>query len=532
MFFKMSRSCHKGKPRFYAMIAESYREGSKTKQRTVKSLGSVKTKQDEERARELFEKFKLGERLFVLNELKTEANLDYGIIYVCDELWKRYGLQKVMSEVAEKRRTGFDLERLTFFLTVDRLHNPSSDMDACEWMIEDAYTGNTKIKPQYLYRTLDKLVEEKVSIEQGLLKYLKKNLKLSVDVVFYDLTSTYFEGEGPKSAGYNFRPTAKRGKKQIVIGLVLADGIPITHRIWPGNTADKSTLKEAVSDLKKDFKIRKVVFVADRGVLTAANLEELDGENYDYLISTDRRKTKISKAEMIKDVTVPKGKTLGAKKVRIEKGDGKRKKDHHYILCVDTNTRKDRLKNLQDIRKNVIEKLKELKGKESKDLNAKVVKALGKNKRLFNYDTTKKLKYSLNKENWEYEKKIAGKFMIVTTTDMKPKEAMKKYKELRDIERAFRELKTSLKARPAYHYTDKRVEGHIFVCVLGLLLRRLIERNTKMSTDKVLKELRRLKVNEEFIEGNKIFRRNESSKEHKKIFKLMKISEPTKIIFD
>lgn len=532
MFLHITQSFHKGKHRRYAMISESYRDGDKIKHRTLKSLGVIKTRQDEERVRKLFEKFKIGEKLITLNELETESILDYGIIYVADELWKRYGIKNTLLEIAEKRRTQFDLERLTFLLTVDRLHNPSSDMDAYEWMTKDAFTGNVEIKPQYLYRTLDKLVEEKRSIEHGILKALKTNLKLNVDVVFYDLTSTYFEGEGPESADFNFRRTAKPGKKQIVIGLVLADGIPITHRIWPGNTTDTSTLKIAVNDLKKDFKIRNVVFVADRGVISAKNLNEIEKKEYDYMISTTRRRDSIDKELMVKPVEIPEGETLHAKKVCTIKAKTENEKDRYYILCLDTNTREERLEKLKDIRENVQKKLKELEGSASKDLNAMVVKILGKNKRLFNYDTKEGLTYSLNKENWEYENKIAGKFMIVTTKDMKASDVMKKYKELRDIERAFRELKSSLKTRPAYHYTDKRVEGHVFVCVLGLLLRRLIERSTGMPTDKVLKELRRLKVNEDVIEGERIFRRNKLSAEQNEIFNLMKIGEPTKIIFD
>ena len=270
MFLKVTWTTHKGKKRKYGSVVETYRENGKIKHKHIKSLGYLETTEDIQKAQRLIEKLKAGKTMIMLEDLDTKRNRDYGIIYVADELWKRYGMKSILDNVADKTNVEFDMERIVFLLTVNRLHNPSSDLCAYEWMKNDAYTGSVKIELQYLYRALDKLKKHKLHIEKGLLKSLKKNLDLKVDVVFYDLTGVYFEGEGTESAGFGFSRCIKRGKKQLVLGLVLADGIPITHRIWPGNTTDKTTLKEAVKNLKKDFNIRNTVFVAEFVFLDAS----------------------------------------------------------------------------------------------------------------------------------------------------------------------------------------------------------------------------------------------------------------------
>ncbi|KXA93003.1 hypothetical protein AKJ64_01695 [candidate division MSBL1 archaeon SCGC-AAA259E17] len=145
----------------------------------------------------------------------------------------------------------------------------------------------------------------------------------------------------------------------------------------------------------------------------------------------------------------------------------------------------------------------------------KVEDALGKNKRLFDYDFKNGLSYRIDKERWDYERTIAGKFLLVTTTDLNSWDVMVAYKNLKDVERAFDELKNLLKLRPIFHRTNKRVKPHVFVCYLALLTKRLITEGSY--SNKRLGELKSLKVHELNADDEVVWMRNETTYTQQKI---------------
>ena len=154
-------------------------------------------------------------------------------------------------------------------------------------------------------------------------------------------------------------------------------------------------------------------------------------------------------------------------------------------------------------------------------------KILGKNKRLFNIELFDRgLKFSLNKKNYEYEKAIAGKFLLVTNTDKSPENAMKSYKELQAVENAFDESKNFLYVRPVYHWKERRVRAHIFVCVLSFLIESIIERFSKESARKTIRELNRIKLSEITAEKNSRKILTKLTEKQIEIFKENKISSP------
>ncbi|KXA88497.1 hypothetical protein AKJ61_04780, partial [candidate division MSBL1 archaeon SCGC-AAA259B11] len=132
------------------------------------------------------------------------------------------------------------------------------------------------------------------------------------------------------------------------------------------------------------------------------------------------------------------------------------------------------------------------------------------------------------KEAWEYERAIAGKFLLVTTSDLDPSKTVEKYKELKDVEQAFDELKNMLNLRPVYHSTDVGVKGHVFVCILALLLRRLMEKETGEPFESVFEELKKLKVNVIDLEGEKIFQRSRLTSTQETSWNRSKLKGPPK----
>ncbi|KXA88661.1 hypothetical protein AKJ57_06510, partial [candidate division MSBL1 archaeon SCGC-AAA259A05] len=417
-------------------------------------------------------------------------------------------------------------------------YDPSSDLSASRWINEKVYPRED-VEKQWIYRSLDLMVEEKEEIEKNIFEDLVNSLDLSLDLVFYDLTSSYFEGEGPDLANFGYSRDHRDDKEQIVLGVVMCGGVPIAHEVWKGNTIDKSTLKETVERLKERFEIEKMVFVADRGIMTMPNLEELEDTGYEYILSTKRRKHDL--AEKLLEKGVPGGKKQRAEKVHREEGDDTTRR---YILCLDRKTREERLETLEEIRK---EKEKELKDLESRYEKSKerqgrgrpmtkkgamnqARKILGKNKRLFDIDINGTVKWELDEEAWKHKKAIAGKFLLVTTNNLESEKAMEAYKDLKDVERAFNELKNFLKIRPIYHRTDKRVKGHVYVCILALLLKRLIEKKTNEPFTQTIRELEKLKANMLEFRGKKIIQRNQINDTQKQLLESLEIIEPPKIL--
>jgi len=265
-----------GKVYEYAKIVQSVRrEDGQVTQEVVKNLGRMKTEEDWERAESILEAMKKGEEVVRLKDVKTEKQLELGGIWAADDIWTGIGVGKAIQNSFAGRDFEYNIERMAFLLAVNRLYEPGSDLATFKWIDKRAYC-QLEPEEQWVYRTGYRLAGQKDEIEEEIFQNLRKNLKLSPNRVFYDLTSSYFEGEGPELALFGYSRDHRPDRKQIVLGVVMMDGIPIAHRVWAGNTADKSTLERSVKDLKERFGIEDVTFVADRGVMSSTNLGDLE----------------------------------------------------------------------------------------------------------------------------------------------------------------------------------------------------------------------------------------------------------------
>ncbi|KXA89775.1 hypothetical protein AKJ57_04890 [candidate division MSBL1 archaeon SCGC-AAA259A05] len=231
---------------------------------------------------------------------------------------------------------------------------------------------------------------------------------------------------------------------------------------------------------------------------------------------------------------------------RIQDLEGRGSDDttRRYILCIDEETRKARLETLKKARGEAEKELQELAERFEKSRSGKgrgrpmtvqgamnrVKKILGENKRLFDVDVDETIEWRFKEEVWEYERAIAGKFLLVTTTDLKPSEVRESYKELKDVEKAFDELKNFLDIRPIYHRTNKRVKEHVFVCILALLLRRLIEKKTGETFGGTMDKLEEIKLNIMDVQGEEIYQRNRINQSQKEILKALDVEKPPKIL--
>ena len=282
MFVKIVRKKYNGKEYRHAELVETFREKGKIKHKLIRNLGSMKSKEDEERVLQLADSMKSGKMLFSLNEA-NEKSFEYGVYFVVKKIWEKLN----MNVLFYSKKTKIDLNDLLPLLIAHRLHNYGScnlsEREAHRWICKEAYSKIDRLSLQQVYRTLYLLFKKKNEIE----RHLCNTLNTKSEVIFYDLTSSYLEGDYDESnlVDFGYNRDKKKGKKQIVLGLLLKDNLPIAHEVWRGNTADKSTLKEAVMQTKS-LGINNFIFVADRGIITEKNIEFIEDEKLQYIIAT------------------------------------------------------------------------------------------------------------------------------------------------------------------------------------------------------------------------------------------------------
>lgn len=512
MHLKITKSRYKGKMYRYATLVQGYRKGNYVSQRVIKSLGSIKCKEDEEKYKRVIENIKNEKEVVSLNQINEEI-LEYGVGITVKHLWKELGIEKYLFS----SKATYDLNQLVYMLITHRLHNYGnenlSEREGLRWIREESYS-NLNIELHQVYRGIKILLSKKEKIEKHLFDLLHKK---GNEIVFYDLTSSYVEGiyEDSELVDYGYNRDKKIGKKQIVLGLLLSDSLPLAHEVWEGNTADKSTLKEAVKQIKI-IGIKKFIFVADRGLITKDNLEWLENQKLEYIIATKRRKETLIKKLMNESIDKE------VKKVHEEKID--KSNSRTYYLCYNKEVAKQQIRELKELKNKLMKKIEAIKD----PTEHKVLEILGKAKKLFDLSFENGFKYSINKENYKYEKKIAGKYILVTNNkELSKQDILKTYKQLMEIERCFRQLKHFEDMRPIFHKTDDGIKAHVFIAILTLLIEKIINKKvSNMTTRKVITEMKKLKIGK----VNEIYVRTELSNIQKKILAKLEIEEPQKVI--
>jgi transposase len=278
----------------------------------------------------------------------------------------------------------------------------------------------------------------------------------ALELVFFDTTSTYFEGTG-------WRGWAKLGKSrdhrpdhlQLVLGVVMRqDGLPISCEIWPGNTADVTTVRPIVESLKKRFRIRKVVLVCDRGMVSAANLKAIERAGYEYIVGMKMRRLLEVREEVLRRA----GRyqevrhTLHVKEVRVG--------DRRYVVCINP----ERAEKDRRDREALLEKLRSR-------LSSGGVKRLISNRGYRRFLKVRRGGATIDEQAVREDQRYDGKYVLRTTTSLSAAEVAEAYKQLTWIERLWRELKDVMEVRPIYHHLKKdNVKGHIFASFLALYL--------------------------------------------------------------
>ena len=499
----------------YVSIAERTIENGRQKTKTLKYLGPVKSESDRERYRRIFQEYREAMKKFSLTDLRIKPTLSFGVFHASKAIMDRCGISAVL-----ERHTGTYAGIISFMIS-SRLFEASSDIDLLSLRERVYYPWELNMSKDNIYRSLDAIIEEKDRIETDLFDALKPD----TSTVHYDLTSSYFEGrEENDLVLFGYSRDKKRGKEQIVIGLVMADGIPIHHEVWPGNTIDPKTLEDTISFLKDRFGIKNMIFIADRAFGRSRSLDLLDRNQYitaayrwdqpyrNTLIGTDFTDGHPMDGLIVKEVKIsPKEIIKYPTEDQLKFAEKRR-----YIAVYNPDREKLDLMDLEEKIGAVKKKISEIH--DPGDLK----KSLGSLKSLVKFFKNDAV---LNERRIDIIRKLAGRFLIVTNTDLPYGEIVSAYKEQWKVERAFRTIKSFLDIRPVYHRRSERIRAHVFICALSFLVSAIMEKSTGRSIESIRRDLNRLDVVPVTVENRKFYVSSDSP-EASSILKSLKIPYP------
>jgi hypothetical protein len=485
MYFRKKTSAG----RAYLQIVESRREGDQVRQQVIATLGRI----DELQASGQLERLLRSGARFAAKALMLSAAADdmavkvavhrIGPALVFERLWEETGCRAVIAELAGARSHKFALERAVFLTVLHRLFVSGSDRSADRWREDYAIAGIAELDLHHLYRAMAWLGEElsakdqdgrtpfaprclKDVIEERLFVH-RRDLFTKLDLVFMDTTSLYFEGAGGQTLGrHGFSKDHRPDLRQMILAVLIdGDGRPVCSEMWPGNTTDVTTLIPVIDRLRRRFNITRVCVIADRGMISAETIAELEARKLLYILGVRERNDKLVR-ELVLDDAAPfvplvmskRGKPIEyeAKTVTLA---GRR-----YIVC----------RNHAEAEKDAADRVSILAALERQ--LARGDKALVGNTGYRRYlKTIRDDHFAIDADKVDEDKKFDGIFVLRTNTDLNPLEVMLCYKQLWTVEQTFRTAKHLLSTRPIFHKLDETIRGHVFCSFLALILKKALE---------------------------------------------------------
>ena len=514
----------------YLQLVENQRVNGRVKQKVIFTLGRVE-KVDRSQVDQIIAAFgKYAQHAHVLRhieELHLHNARNWGDIWVLSRLWDEVGFTGIFADMLKSRQFEIDIEKAIRATVFNRCVDPCSKLATHEWVQREVcFPEADDIALHHFYRALDFLHQEQESWETALYNREMDLFTLDVSLVFYDTTLVSVYGEHPDTLAQPSRRSRRTHLKELLIGLVLSrDGLPLAHEVLPGNTADVSTVKEITQRLGTRFGIKRCIFVGDAGMLSQANLEHLEGQEYEYIMGTPLRKLK----EVKERVLATPGRysslaeNLCIKHVQL---DGRR-----YILCQNPKEQKRDAALREAFLQSLEAEVASLEGKqESQDYRD----VLSHKRKRGYLRVLKDGTLRINRTKARQEARYDGKHVIRTNTELTGAEVAKNYHALIRIEQSFHSLKSLEEVAPVYHWTDERVRGHVAACVLGHWLERLMERKLRdggysESVSTALRELGRIKSVEVELNGKWFRFRTEASPAVAEILKALGYRLPSRV---
>lgn len=482
----------------YLYLVKSYRDGKRIRHKSMGVLGKLETLRDSGQLERLSDKLRQlsgqATRGWDLSSAKEVARRNWGAVAVVKKLWELGKLSKFFLREKEGRKIQFDVERQVRLMVLDRLVCPKSKLRSYEE--QAAYFGLEACELPHLYRALDFLGEKKAALERHLFSQYRDLFNQQVDVVLYDVTTLYFESvkeDVLRTFGYSKDGKAK--EVQVVMGLIVdQEGRPIGFDVFAGNTFEGHTLDAALQKLQARFSIRQLIVIGDQAMFSKENLKLLKRSGYGYIVGgriksrSQAVQAKIFDLEGYQEVPVqdPEEK-VWVKPIAL---------NEDTLVCWWSKKRaeKDRTE-----RERAVRKAKALleAGQGPGRLHRGALRYI---------EVPRQGQLKLNEEKIQADMAWDGFYGVqVHAQAVSAEKAMALYHDLWRIEEAFRLWKHHLEARPMFHWTPKRIQGHLVLCFIALFLQRLLEDRLKQnhipySPPRIRKALRALQVSEILVE--------------------------------
>jgi transposase len=523
MFFRQKRV----ENRTYLQIVENHRDGAKTRQKVIVTLGRL----EDLHAKDGFDKLiqsgaRFSQHLMLLSALK-DGSLDrivtrrIGPPLLFGRLWETTGIKAVIETLRQDRAFEFPLERTIFTTVLHRLMTSGSDRACDHWRHAYRIEGAEDLQLHHFYRAMAWLGEELDEEEQETATHVprctkdlieeqlfdrRRDLFTDLALVFLDTTTLYFTGEGGESLG-------RRGKSkdhrpdlmQMLLAVVMdGDGRPVCTEMWPGNTADVTALLPIIDRLRSRFAIGRVCVIADRGMISKATMQGLEERKLDYILGARERSDTLIGEVVLKDKKpfAPLNITKAKGQAALRDGKQPRPQDEtqlwvkevmvgatRYIVCrneLEANKdAADRAAVLEALEQQLKQGDKALVGNSA---YRRFLKAGGKKSdKVFQIDPGKVAD----------EARFDGIFVLRTNTRISPLQAVLRYRDLLQVESLFRDAKALLSTRPIFHASDAAIRGHVFCSFLALVLKknladRCAAKGFKPEWDQAMRDLDRL----------------------------------------
>jgi transposase len=560
MFLRIVKAAGgKGVQHEYVRLVEAYRENGKSKQRIVCNLGrkDILGAHLNSLIRLLGGESAMEPSLGV-PEVQPLGAWDWGPVLMARRLWCELGLDETLQKLGRPGQSEVMAER-AFVLVANRLCAPTSEHGLARWLETDfvcdeqgrrwvpewreeqerraSRLPRVRVELRQLkrwYRTLDQLQARKKEIERELYLRLRDLFSLKVDLVFYDLTSTYFEGEGPVPfAAHGYSRDGKPRNRQVLVGVVMVDGFPIAQHVFAGNWRDAKTVPQVIEDLEDRFGLRRVVFVGDRGMVTADNIERLrskpgesQGGGHGYVVGLQRRRRE-QVYRYIERTTgawqeCPLGITAQGKtpppRTRVQEVASEQPGVRVFVveseerLAYERTQREKAMGRVRARLEALERRVQQGRLKTAEKIGAAAGRILNRDHGHRYYDWEYRdgvFRFIEHPVHLKRERAYEGKYVIQTEEkDLSAVEVVSIYKQLSEVERAFANLKDVIDLRPIYHQTTQRVEAHLFVAALAFLLHRTLEKKLKaagldLSATEALQLLRSVRVVDLQIDSRK-----------------------------
>ena len=479
----------------YLQIVHSVREGKKVRQQVIATLGRLDLLEVSGQLERLMRSgLRHCESFAVLDahaagEIEPVAIRRIGPDLVFGRLWKECGIPEVLRSILKERHYEFDVERAIYLTVLHRLFASGSDRAAERWREDYLIPGTEGLELHHLYRAMAFLGEAIEQLEKptGAVRCTKdlveealfdrrRDLFTEVELVFFDTTSLYFEGQGGEIGQRGHNKDHRPDLKQMVVGMAVdVEGCPICCEMWPGNTADVTTLVPIVKRMRERFRLREITVVADRGMMSQKTFEALEGSDppVGYIIGVRMRRQKEVNLSVLGSrkqwmESVPERSNakdpapLKIKEVWVE--------NRRYVVCLNE---EERRKDAHD-REAIVAHLKEQLRQGDKSLVGnkgyrRYLKVQGDHH------------FAIDEKQIKTEARYDGLWVLRTNTVYNAETVAHVYKALWTVEDIIRTTKSIMDTRPIYHRCNETIRGHVFCSFLALLLKTELERRMKFA---------------------------------------------------